>query len=294
MSSPIARKATVLASDIYYREAYADIQAIWGPNGMADVRAHAAILIRPDGVAARIARQSLACLEAAGFRPICVAFASLSRHSLREFWRYDLAAFPLERVELAEFVMAGRESIFVLLEDTIASGSVDASRRLKAVKGPADEARRKVQHLRSVIGARSGLFSYVHSPDDMYSFIHEFGVLFDKRTRRGVLAAKADQFALAFDGVVDDLYSRTQSCLFDFAAITESIGRSFRSPAKARFQALLAEGAKTQSAYVEMKEILGEAGCDMSSWPALLILSHVAPYELDGLRSPYKEPHPCL
>lgn len=164
--------------------------ALWGPGAVERVRRHTFVLFKPDGVVARCIGPAIACLMSAGFMPVHHFRFRFHRHTIRELWRYELNVATLQRLAAIDLLLPATDSVLVFLRDVSrqCSGQT-AAERLRVMKGPSLIYQREPHHLRSRIGAGTGLLNLIHTPDESADVVREVGVLLDPAARRDALAA---------------------------------------------------------------------------------------------------------
>ncbi len=176
--SQSATKRHYFAQETSYRETWALIQDMAGRGANAAWSRHTYILFKPDAVVSHAVRKGLALLAECGFEALACAPLSITRHQLRELWRFDMNKVPVERLAAADLLFSAGEALVVLLRDPTGSG---ASERLRDLKGHAKSANRAPDQLRARLGAGDFLLDFVHSPDEPADMVRELGLLLTRR-----------------------------------------------------------------------------------------------------------------
>jgi nucleoside diphosphate kinase len=183
-------KCEVLAVDLYLREAWQ--QAALVLDDVVDVLAPLALLMfKPDAVAGRRVRATIEFCERNGFEPIAFADAELTRHSIRELWRYNWDVYTTDRLAMCDHLYTANASALMLLRDERFDGVVPGSVRLAALKGSSDPNARDGTDLRSNLGVTNRVMNFVHVADEPVDIVRELGILVPRLQRGAILTALA-------------------------------------------------------------------------------------------------------
>lgn len=147
------------------------------------------LVLMSDGIAAHTFDKLVTCLDEDGFEIVsCVVFKH-DKNSNKAFWSYQSNTFPLEWFRLIDMLLNEKDSVLFFLRDIRAGedNSPTACARLLQLKGHAMNNKREHWHIRKRIGAGSGLFRYIHSPDNPTSMIREWGVVLNDNQRQQLL-----------------------------------------------------------------------------------------------------------
>lgn len=168
----------------YFREAAYDFNKIMGDGWEKKVNSFSYILIKPDALAARSVKSLFGGLKNYGFEPLACIGLKLTPNTWRSLWRYQLYRAPVGRLVLLDRLYSMSDSYLILIQDVSGSSSFpSASARLKSLKGGAHQHNRKPEDLRSLIGAKTGVLTFIHSPDESIDMMREFGVLLCRKQR---------------------------------------------------------------------------------------------------------------
>ncbi|MFF5402499.1 hypothetical protein ACFY8K_11470 [Streptomyces misionensis] len=173
------RKADLYAVDQYFRE------AVWTFGDIAERMLGIALcMLKSEATAGRRLRPALRILREAGFHPVDVVRFRHDRMTIREVWRYQFNIASRERIEAMDVILPSTETVALVLRDEHwRPGAVPAAVRLNALKGPADPAQRKPEHLRHQLGVVSGLFNFTHISDEPADVLRELAVICDEPRR---------------------------------------------------------------------------------------------------------------
>lgn len=182
-------KAERYGDEVFFREAWRDIEAIAGDQAEEIAHAHALILFKPDGIAGRATQPALELLEEQGFVPVGGAVVELDRSLTRWLWLYRFNVASVERVWLHDLINSRSPSLLVVLRDQLAepSRSIPATVRLTDQKGPSRPERRRPDQLRARLGVSDRLINFVHTSDEPADLVREIGILLDPPARQAVI-----------------------------------------------------------------------------------------------------------
>jgi hypothetical protein len=176
-------KADLYALDSYFRE------GCWTfADALPDMLGVALCMMKSEATAGRRLRSGLAALADVGFRPVDAVRFRHNRQTIREVWRYQFNIATRERVEAMDAVLPSTDTVcLVLWDEQWEPGRIPAAVRLNSLKGPADPALRRPEHLRHRLGVVNGLFNFLHISDEPIDVIREIAVLCDEPRRLAML-----------------------------------------------------------------------------------------------------------
>ncbi|WP_019633417.1 nucleoside-diphosphate kinase [Actinomadura atramentaria] len=136
------------------------------------------VVCKPDAVAGRRIRPTLAALTDAGFA-VAASFAFRFTPLLtREVWRYQFNIASWDRADVVDLLLPGGDSLLLLLADRRwTDGALPAACRLAAMKGNADPAARGPGALRSLLRGPTTLFNFLHTADEPADVVRELALL---------------------------------------------------------------------------------------------------------------------
>jgi Nucleoside diphosphate kinase len=194
-SSPINISANItnyrskiyrFTQESYFQEAWYNFSEHFSESEISDLDNYTFILFKPDAALGRCIASTFYYMQKLGFDPIFYKLLRLTRHSIRELWRYELNTSSAQRYPVIDRLLQNANSMFVLFKRrTIADTS--ACTFINNMKGPSLCRKRKAHHIRSVIKAYDGTLNFIHTPDETIDFIRELGVLFDERDRKIII-----------------------------------------------------------------------------------------------------------
>lgn len=183
------RKRALFTEDLYFREAWADAADVLD-EGTGEVLSRVALFtFKPDGLVARRAGRTLDFLAQHGFTVVIVVPFHLTRHSMRELWRYDWNVYTTDRLALCSLMHAATETLLLILRDDRFDGVVPASVRLSDLKGSADPDARRPEALRSVLQPPNRVINFTHVADEPADLVRELGIFLDRVERRALFKA---------------------------------------------------------------------------------------------------------
>lgn len=287
--SSLASKREAYAREAYFREAQADVSDCLGPSHEKRLSRVAALLIRPDGVAARRVEDIVSRVVENGFRPAAVRKVRLDRLAVREIWRYELNAATVDRIYTAERIMTAYESLYILVQD-MSEPDEPACARLRSFKGPADPTLRARTHLRTLIGARSGLLSYVHSADEPADLLRELGILFGRDERRRLLSSlcKPQLVDEQIRAITRQLYARCPAHSLSLDDALSAIRAACNGSNDVARQELwticgyVAAGEKLSDIF-RLFESARSLGIPDDDWNLLVLASHAVVFSIDDV-----------
>ena len=188
--SVVPERRSMFAYDMYFRECWADAAATWGERVMAVASSVAVLMLKPDAVVGRRAGPVLDFVAGHGLRPVACRTTRLTRHSMRELYRYDWHIYPVDRLAFSTFWYTTDDVVAFVLEDVAPERGLPASVRLSGLKGSTPEARQP-WHLRSVLAPPNRILNFVHVTDEPADLFREIGILLDRDDRRALLTEVA-------------------------------------------------------------------------------------------------------
>ncbi|HVW48290.1 MAG TPA: nucleoside-diphosphate kinase, partial [Solirubrobacterales bacterium] len=177
---------------MFFREAWEEWSAAWGTEAVEAAGAHAAMLFKPDGVAARMIDPAIEFLAEHGFTPAAAIAVDLDRGTTRWLWLYRFNVASVDRVRLHDLVnTAGPGLLLVLRDRHRGPGDIPATVRLTDLKGPSRPERRRPDQLRSRLGVSDRLINFVHTSDEPADLLRELAILVAPAARPALFAALA-------------------------------------------------------------------------------------------------------
>ncbi|MFI7019996.1 hypothetical protein [Streptomyces sp. NPDC050164] len=271
-------KVRHFSQDVFFREAWADVQAALGAGTEAVLQRLALVVFKPECIATDRVADSWELLLEEGFHPVYWRPFTHDRLTVRELWRYRWSALPLQRVHLTEAQNTIGPSLLTVARYEGPIRHVPASVVLNRVKGPSDPARRHERHLRTRLGSDSVLINYLHAADEPLDIVREWGVLIPPDERPRMLARIAAKLAAAPDpsdltqlsGDAKDLTGGADPPELDYAKVRaglEDILRSERTrhpQAVARVRAML---TAAEEQLPDWREFVAQVRAMAPGWP---------------------------
>ncbi len=187
-----AQKRSLFTSDLYFRECWADAYDVFGA-ATSDVLGPLALLnFKSDGVVGGRIGTTLDYLAGAGFTIVGVSPMRHNRHSMRELWRYNWHIYTTDRLALMTEMHRATETMLLILRDDWHDGVVPGSVRLASLKGSANPAGRRPEHLRAVLEPPNRVINFVHVADEPADIIREVGIFLERPERLNLLAQIRD------------------------------------------------------------------------------------------------------
>ena len=178
-------KATLYERDVYFREGLRDAERIWGAEWAEVLHRSSLLMLKPDGLAAGVARPVHDFLERNGFAIVGAWPTSLAGHVWRALWRFQITAASTDRFLVNELLY--QDPCLLLLLSDRETGREPATVRLARLKGSSDLALQAPNTLRALLRQPHRLFTYVHVADEPADLLREVAILFGRATRLGVL-----------------------------------------------------------------------------------------------------------
>lgn len=176
------------AQDPFFRTSYQTFEENI-PDLETFFKSHTYLVLMSDGIAAHSFDKLVKSLNEDGFEIISCTVFKHDKNSNKAFWSYQSNTFPVEWFRLIDMLLNEKNAVLFFLRDTKADENEfsTASERLIHLKGHAMDKRREPWHIRKRIGAGSGLFRYIHSPDNPVSMIREWGIALNDTQRQQLL-----------------------------------------------------------------------------------------------------------
>ncbi|ESX79413.1 nucleoside diphosphate kinase [Mesorhizobium sp. LSHC414A00] len=190
----------MFSTDLYFRECWVDFAEIFGAKTEQALQSLTLLSLKPDAVVGRRAEAIVDYVASRGFCPVATIPVSLNRHSIRELWRYDWNAFPVDRIEFSTLWYTSTDVLVFILEDLQAADGTPASGRLSPMKGGPDARLRAPDSLRTLLRPPNRILNFVHMADEPGDLVRELGIFFDRETRRELLTCIAGRMGSSWIG----------------------------------------------------------------------------------------------
>lgn len=190
----VPEKQAVFSSDLYFRECWADVLELFGGEATKRPRSVAMLIVKPDAVVGRRMSRVLDFALMNGFIPIAVARIGMTRHSMREVWRYDWHVYPVDRLAFTTIWYTACHVLMFLFRDRRPHSALPGSVRLSQMKGHAIAARRRPDDLRTVLQPPNRILNFVHVAEEPVDVVREVGIFTDGAERRRLLQAVKDNY----------------------------------------------------------------------------------------------------
>lgn len=185
--SVVPEKRDAYSKDLYFRACWATMTEVFGAHSIGMLHSLAVMNMKPDAVVGRRMARALEFVVGWGFLPIAAAPLQLTRHSMRELWRYDWDVHPLDRLAFSTFWYTSAETPVFVLQDVRPQGSIPASVRLSQMKGSAAPEKRGPGDLRTLLSPPNRILNFVHVAEEPADVVRELGIFFDRAERRTFL-----------------------------------------------------------------------------------------------------------
>jgi Nucleoside diphosphate kinase len=289
------RKLALYPDDIYFREAWADLQS-HGTDVLVPLLTQTTfILFKAEAIVGRRVEIGLRFLRAHGFEALDARALRFDRHLVRAFWRYQLNAAPLATLQVVDMIAASAEFLLVTLRHTGASAEASAAVRLSTCKGSSRSADRRRGQLRDLMVSPTLLLNFVHAPDEPADLVRELGVLLGAMERREVLAALSAteqdrrDAARALESLLEALYARNPAHHLELSMSRSSLQlAASHAPAHAAMAAEVLDARADladPAALQRMVDWLDTADIDLPRWDRLVIGAHLV-----GSQPPERRP----
>ena len=188
----VDEKRRIYGQDLYFRESWADLKDILGPDAAYKLRGVAMLSVKPDAVVGRRLGPVLRYMIEHGFVPVATTTFGFTRHSMREVWRYDWHIYTVDRLEFCTFWYITGDVVLFLLKDGTPDPGVPGTVRLSELKGVGDPAKRTPDQMRSVLRPPNRILNFVHVGDEPADVVRELAIFLDRPERRAFYERLAD------------------------------------------------------------------------------------------------------
>jgi len=284
-------KAFYYAQEAYFREGWRDVLGRLGPAAEAQLQGFSFVLFKPDAIMARSVERCLAVLRDEGFMPVTAVSFRFDRHAMRELWRYELNLATMQRFDAIDLLLTISDSILVVLHDE-RRAEQSAAARLCALKGSSLRERRRPEHLRTRIGAGTGLLNHIHTPDEPADVVRELGVLLPRPVRCHLLDTVDCGYrsADAAAALVARAYAQVPAHDLDVAACADRVAALCAAAlsGERRVSALQACDRVRAGATIDWSEIvdaLDDARAPLSAGDRVVFAAAATRSDLPGIRS---------
>ncbi|TDT97716.1 nucleoside diphosphate kinase [Streptomyces sp. 846.5] len=269
-------KRRLYGADTYFQESFEQLDALTDDVAHFANR-HAALLLKPDAVAARRLFPAIDWLVEQGFRIVAAEPTRLTRTMIRSLWYFQWNLATPYRRRLARLFLGSTDSLVLVVrpESESESGTdVPTSVRLTALKGPTDPDARVPGQLRHLLGRYSYLLNLVHTPDEPADVLRELAVHFDDERREQIYrsALSGRDCSERARMLADQLYAQCTPRDLDF------------EPAVDRLRRVASEHPRLDPA-ADPRQLLEAAwshGVELDPWDAVIVGSRVLPMRQEG------------
>ncbi|GEM_PF-7092056 len=255
----------------YFQEAWYNFCEYFSESEISNLDNYMFILFKPDAALGRCIARTFCYMEKLGFDPIFYKLLRLTRHSIRELWRYEFNTSSVQRYSVIDRLLQNANSMFVLFKRRIVTDT-SACAFINDIKGPSLCRERKAHHIRSVINAHDGTLNFIHTPDETIDFIRELGVLFDESDRKKIIQCIITSKSISTDVDIDQIekifYSEMPEANFD---ILKMISGYTKEPLPINLDINLDEGKRWVSDHLE--EVL-KNNCTLSWWDQTILIAY--------------------
>lgn len=283
--SVVPEKRDAFAKDLYFRECWADVAGIFGNARMSMLGSIGILNVKPDAVVGRRMTGVLEFVIEHDFLPIAAAPLRLTRHSIRELWRYDWHVYPVDRLAFSTFWYTSTEVLMFVLQDISPQGFLPASVRLSQLKGHGLPEKRTSSDLRTVLRSPNGILTFVHVADEPLDVVRELGIFFDRPERKALLTEiKHSAGVNRYDDVLNNI-ARLEACYpehdLNFSSSLSRLEKSLAVTAKAAtyLRKLLSDGETL--GWDDLCSMIDPATEEVDRWDFISVASHVIRLERD-------------
>lgn len=308
--SMMTEKRNAFSSDLYFRECWADMAQVFGARVTGTLGSIAVLNVKPDAVVGRRMTSILKFVVNSGFLPVAVAPLRLTRHSMRELWRYDWHVYPVDRLAFSTVWYTSTEILVFVLQDLRPQGFVPASVRLSQLKGSAVPEKRTPTNLRTVLRPPNRILNFVHVAEEPADIVRELGIFFDRPERISLLTQIEENAGVnRCDAVLEDIARLEARYPEHDLDLDSSLLRLEKSPhvtsaTLAHIRKLLGTGA--QLSWDELCSILDPATKNIDRWDFICVasnllrierevFSHILPnVDINKWDTPESDPAACV
>lgn len=279
--APAPEKRHALAADIYFRECWADLVAVYGAAACSAIQRLALLSFKPDAIVGRRIRPTLEFCAAHGFTPVGASRFRYTAHSMREVWRDNWRDYSVDRLELVTVMHGSSDTLVLLLKDGCSPPATTAAARLNQLKGGAEPERRSAAQLRERLRAPNRVINFVHAADDSADVVRELGIFLDRTRRRELLSiAMADRdVSDTIHGEVAKLESQTRPHDFDFDGSLDRLMQALphARPELVRFRDAANQGVKVR--WDELRRVVDPATTHSLLWDVVSVACRILPLD---------------
>ncbi len=276
-------KRDAFLEDLYFRESWAELAGHFGGRLMPLLGSVAIMNVKPDAVVGRRMKPILEFVTRHGLLPIGCAAFQLTRHSMRDLWRYDWNVYPVDRLAFSTLWYTEVDILMFVLQDLRPQGSLPASVRLAKLKGTSVPEKRTAGDMRTVLRPPNRFLNFVHVADEPADIVRELGIFFDRPERQALLRdvekhlgvdRTADVLA-----AIDRIEARYPAHDLDFEASLQRLEKAsaVSTESAARLRALRAEGGRT--GWDELCAMIDRSAPGAGRWDFISVVSTVLWYE---------------
>lgn len=185
--SEIEKKRELYSNDVYFRDAFQDLQALI-PEWMEKMLSgHASIILKPEAIVNRKAHLCIEFLMQHGFIPVAQKRFQFNRHLIRDLWRFQFNAATRERLDILDMWWKTTDVLYVAFklnpEYNHHNPALSASTQLTFLKGHSNPERHRDGELRKFLDQKIIMLNYMHSTDEPADFVRDLWVIFDPQER---------------------------------------------------------------------------------------------------------------
>ncbi|MCP3102431.1 hypothetical protein LZ198_26515 [Myxococcus sp. K15C18031901] len=276
-------KRDAYVKDLYFRETWADVAERFGDQKLSLLHSVAVMNVKPDAVVGRRMKPILEFVTRHGFLPIGCAPFQLTRHSMRDVWRYDWHVYPVDRLTFSTLWYTEVDILLFVLQDLRPQGALPASVRLAQLKGSSVPEKRTAGDMRTLLRPPNRFLNFTHVQDEPADIVRELGIFFDRPERRALLRdiernlgvdRSADVLA-----AIDRLEARYPAHDLDFEASLQRLERASAVSADnaAKLRALRAAGGRT--GWEDLCAMIDRSAPGAGRWDFIAVVSTVLWYE---------------
>lgn len=206
-------KIDLYSLDPYFRRSWMDCEKLFPNTDINILNNFCSILLKPEVFVTGKAEVVLDLLESSGFIPIYAQEITFSEFVQSELWRFQINAYPKERLEFIEWLASNGRAFYLILKDeNIDTDTLNsACTRLTKLKGTTFDLGRNTNTFRSKLNHEVSYINYIHTADDALELIRELGIVFNSNTRK-IIFEKLPQRTIAYSDIrsmVSEIQSET-------------------------------------------------------------------------------------